>query len=60
MVSLRPVSGYHRVDICMVYGDPPSGIYRCDIPTNAVHQSTDISVRETVYIGQYATGGNVS
>ena len=38
--------------------DSPSGIYRCEIPTNAVHHETDISVRETVYVGLYATGGN--
>ena len=30
-----------------------SGIYRCAIQTN----NSDISVRETVYIGVYATGG---
>ena len=30
-----------------------SGIYRCDIPTN----DSDIAVRETVYVGMYATGG---
>ena len=36
----------------------PTGIYRCDIPTNAVHDDTDISVRDTVYLGLYtATGG---
>ena len=35
----------------------PSGIYRCDIPTNAVHDDNDISVRESVYVGLYATGG---
>ena len=34
----------------------PSGIYRCDIPTNAVK---DNSMRETVYVGIYATGGNL-
>ena len=34
----------------------PSGIYRCDIPTDAVHDS-DLSVRETVYVGLYASGG---
>ena len=28
----------------------PSGIYRCDIPTN--------DMRESVYVGLYATGGN--
>ena len=26
----------------------PAGIYRCDIPTNAVHHPTDLSVRETL------------
>ena len=36
----------------------PSGIYRCDIPTNAVHDDNDISVRESVYVGLYASGGN--
>ena len=37
-------------------GDMPSGIYRCDIPTIATHDD-DISVRESVYVGLYATGG---
>ena len=32
---------------------PTVGIYRCDIPTNAVHDNTDISVRDTVYVGLY-------
>ena len=35
----------------------PSGIYLCDIATNAVHDDNDISVRESVYVGLYATGG---
>ena len=38
--------------------DMPSGIYRCDIPTNASHDSDDISVRDSVYVGLYASGGN--
>ena len=37
----------------------PSGIYRCDIPTNAVHDVNNISVRESVYVGIYANGGNI-
>ena len=38
----------------------PTGIYRCDIPTVAVHNDNDLSVRETVYVGLYPTsGGNV-
>ena len=36
----------------------PSGIYRCDIPTAAVHDDIDLPVRETVYVGLYASGGN--
>ena len=32
-----------------------SGIYHCDIQTN----DSDISVRETVYVGVYATGGTI-
>ena len=35
----------------------PSGIYRCDIPTNAVHEDNDTSVRESVYVGLYTDGG---
>ena len=35
----------------------PSGIYRCDIATNAVHDNNDISVRDSVYVGLYANGG---
>ena len=38
--------------------DMPSGIYRCDIPTNAVHDDDDNSMRESVYVGLYASGGN--
>ena len=35
----------------------PVGIYSCDIPTIAVHDDTDISVRDTVYVGLYTTSG---
>ena len=31
----------------------PNGIYRCIIPTNAVHSNSDPSVGETVYVGLY-------
>ena len=34
-----------------------SGIYRCEIPTNAVHNDSDTSVRELAYVGLYASGG---
>ena len=36
----------------------PSGIYRCDNPTDAVHDDNDLSVRETVYVGLHVSGGN--
>ena len=39
--------------------DMPSGIYRCDIETTAVH-SDDNTDRETVYAGIYATGGKLT
>ena len=35
----------------------PTGIYRCDIPTNAVHNDTDESLGETVYVGLYLANG---
>ena len=38
--------------------DMPSGIYRCDIPNIATHHVNDATVRESVYVGLYATGGN--
>ena len=37
----------------------PTGIYRCDIPTLAVHDDTDISVRDTVYVGLYTDSGGM-
>ena len=39
------------------HGTSPTGIYRCDISTNAVHDDTDLSVRDTVYVGLYTGGG---
>ena len=50
--------GAQRVDIHRNNNaNSPSGIYHCDIPTNDVYDENDISVRESVYIGLYATGG---
>ena len=42
-----------RVDLRRNSDTSALGIYRCDIPTNSVHHSSDISVRETVYVGLY-------
>ena len=39
--------------------DSPVGIYRCDIPTRAVHRDTDNSVRATVYVGLYTASGGM-
>ena len=37
----------------------PSGIYHCEVPTDAVHDDNDLSVGETVYVGLYLpSGGN--
>ena len=37
----------------------PSGIYRCEVPTVAVHNDNDLSVRETVYVGLYPPSGGM-
>ena len=38
----------------------PVGIYRCRIPTNAVHSYRSNPVRDTVYVGLYtASGGKI-
>ena len=38
---------------------PTAGIYRCGIPTDAVHDDTDRSVRDTVYVGLYTASGGM-
>ena len=48
--------GPQKVDLRRRYYSPV-GIYRCDIPTNAVHVDGGNSVRETVYVGLYTSGG---
>ena len=49
--------GAQRVDLHQTSATGPTGIYRCDIPTDNVHDNTDISVRDTVYVGLYAGSG---
>ena len=51
-----------RVDLRRSYSaNSPVGIYRCDIPTIAVHDDSDSSVRATVYMGLYnASGGKLT
>ena len=41
----------------VIHHTRPTGIYRCDIPTNAVHDDTDILVGDTVYVGLYVGRG---
>ena len=56
--DIYEVRGAQRVDLRRRNNaDMPSGIYRCRIATNAVHDD-DLLVRESVYVGLYATGGN--
>ena len=49
--------GAQRVVIRRTFATGPTGIYRCDITTNAVHSDTDQSVGETVYVGLYPADG---
>ena len=50
-----------RVDLRRTSGvnSPTVGIYRCDIPTIAVYDATDRSVRDTVYVGLYTASGGM-
>ena len=50
--------GTERVDLRRRNSaNSPVGIYRCDIPTIAVHDGENIAVRDTVYVGLYSTNG---
>ena len=46
-----------RVDLRRSSGTEPTGIYCCDIDTNALHDS---GMRETVYMGLYTSDGGIS
>ena len=47
--------GAQRVDLHRTTATGLTGIYRCDIATIAVHDNTENSVRDTVYVGLYTT-----
>ena len=50
----------HRVDLRRNIDGLTSGIYHCDIPTNAVYDINDTSVRDRpVYVGLYASDGGI-
>ena len=46
--------GAQRVDLRRASGTWPTVIYRCDISTVYVHDDTDTSVRDRVYVGLYS------
>ena len=48
--------GSQSVELCRTTATGPTGVYRCGIPTIAVHDDTENSVRDTVYVGLYTTG----
>ena len=54
--DMYKVRGAQRVDLRRNTATGPTGIYRCGIATNAVHDDTDNSLRDTVYVGLYTTG----
>ena len=37
----------------------PTGVYRCDILTSAVHDEGNSGVRDTVYVGLYTESGGI-
>ena len=45
-----------RVDLRRNSGTGPTGIYRCDIATDAVHNN---NMSETVYVGLYTSDGGM-
>ena len=50
-----------RVDLRRRNNGVANGIYQCTIETNAVnsHDSSDVMTREIVYVGLYASGGEI-
>ena len=50
---------FQRVDLRSNQDGFTSGIYRCEIPTIAVHDVNDTSVRGTVYVGLYSNHGGI-
>ena len=52
--------GPQQVVIRRTTATAPTGIYRCRVATNEVHDDDDISVRDSVYVGLYITGGKLA
>ena len=56
--ELSTFRGAQRVDLRRMNDvNMPSGIYRCNIATSAVHDDNDTTAGESVYVGLYASGG---
>ena len=53
--DMYEVRGAQRVVLHHTTATGPTGIYRCDIATVVVHDNTENSVRDTVYVGLYTT-----
>ena len=49
--------GAQRVELRRTNATGPTGIYHCHIPTDYIHDDTDTSVSDTMYVGLYFTGG---
>ena len=56
-IPLTEVRTTQMVVIRSVDATGPTGIYRCDIPTAAVHHHSEISLRDTVFVGLYTIEG---
>ena len=56
-VPIYEYRGAQRVTLHHTTATGPTGIYRCDISTNALHDFTDTSVRARVYVGLYVGNG---
>ena len=54
--QVRKIRSAQRVDLLRSSGISllSSGIYCCDIATNAVHNEADISLRDKTYVGLYS------
>ena len=48
-----------HVDLYHGGNGPTSGMYHCTIATNAVHDDSDQSLGESVYVGLYTSGGQL-
>ena len=58
--SVYRTRGAQRVNLhCGNNAISPSGIYRCEVSTVTVHNDTDLSVRDKVFVGVYAPSGGI-